>query len=208
VVAVAVAAAAAVVGWSAYSHTAGAPSAPAGATQAAHGSTGPAGTSAGRGPAPAGYRWLRIPAASTGTVAGFQIAAPASWQMTQHGLATYLKAPAGDSAIEINLARFTSPQPRQEASVEQGRAERQGLYPGYRLIAIRPGTYLHFPSATWRFSWRQGVMRRIGVLELFASINTRAGTQPYVLSVSAPAIAFPGAAAAFRQVLRTFQPLP
>jgi hypothetical protein len=76
VVAVAVAAAAAVVGWSAYSHTVGALSAPAGTTQAAHGSTGPAGNSAGRGPAPAGYRWFRIPAAGTGTVAGFQIAAP------------------------------------------------------------------------------------------------------------------------------------
>ena len=208
VVAVAVAAAAAVVGWSAYSHTAGTSAAPASTTQAAHGSTAPTGSGSGHGPAPAGYGWFQVPAASTGTVAGFELAAPASWRMTRHGLATYLKGPAGDSVIEINLARFSSPQPRQEARIEQGRAERQDLYPGYHLVAIRPGAFLHFPAATWRFSWRQGGARRIGVLELFASINTSAGTQPYVLSVSAPAIAFPGAAATFRQVLRTFRPLP
>jgi len=96
----------------------------------------------------------------------------------------------------------------EEATVLQGQALRQELYPGYRLNAIRPGTFLHAPAATWRFSWRPGGVSRIGVLELLVSITTRAGTQPYVLSVSAPAIGFPGAAAVFRRVLRTFQPLP
>jgi hypothetical protein len=207
VVAVAVAAAAAVVGWSVYSHTAGAPAAPAGTTQAAHGSTGTAGSTAGRPPAPAGYRWFQVTAASTGTVAGFEIAAPASWHMTSHGLASYLMPPAGDSSIEISLARFTRPDPEQEASARQSQAVGHGRYPGYQLIAIRPGTFLDAPAATWRFSWRQDRGRRVGVLELLTSITTRAGTQPYVLSVSAPAVAFPRAAATFRQALRTFRPL-
>jgi hypothetical protein len=112
----------------------------------------------------------------------------------------------GDSYIEVSLARFTRPQPGQEASARQARAA--GQDPGYQLIAIRPGTFLHSPSATWRFSWRQGHLRRVAVLELLVSLTTRAGTQPYALSVSAPAGAFPRAAATFRQALRTFQPLP
>ncbi len=207
VAAVAVAAAAAVVGWSVYSHSAGAPAAPPGTTQAAHGSTGTAGSTAGRPPAPPGYRWFQVTAASTGTVAGFEIAAPASWHMTSHGLATYLMPPAGDSSIEISLARFTRPGPEQEASARQSRAVRHGRYPGYQLIAIRPGTFLDAPAATWRFSWRQDRGRRVGVLELLTSVTTRGGTQPYVLSVSAPAVAFPRAAATFRQALRTFRPL-
>jgi tRNA A-37 threonylcarbamoyl transferase component Bud32 len=205
VVAVAVAAAAAVVGWSVYSHAGGAPAATAGTTQAAHGSTGTAGSTAGRPPAPAGYRWFEVTAA--GTVAGFEIAAPASWHMTSHGLATYLMPPGGDSYIEVSRARFTRSDPEQEASARQSQAVGHGRYPGYQLIAIRPGTFLDAPAATWRFSWRQDRGRRVGVLELLTNITTRGGTQPYVLSVSAPAVAFPRAAATFRQALRTFRPV-
>ena len=207
VVAVAVAAAAAVVGWSVYPHAAGAPAGPAGTTQAAHGSTGAAGSITSRPPAPAGYRWFQVTAASTGTVAGFEIAAPASWHMTSHGLATYLMPAAGDSYIEISLARFTRSGPEQEARARQGQAVGHGRYPGYQLIAIRPETFLNAPAATWRFSWRQDRGRRVGVLELLTTISTGAGTQPYVLSVSAPAVAFPRAAATFRQALRTFRPV-
>jgi hypothetical protein len=48
----------------------------------------------------------------------------------------------------------------------------------------------------------------VDVLELLVTGNTQAGTQPYVLTVSAPSAGFPAAEAIFRRALQTFQPLP
>jgi eukaryotic-like serine/threonine-protein kinase len=228
--------AAGLIGWAAYSRLAGAPgepgsaaaaqgnAAPAGGNggSAAHGTAGAstAGSSANdpgsgnarggatnRGNAPrAGYQWFQVSAASSGTTAGFEIAGPATWQMTRQGTVSYLRAPSGNAAIEINLAPFTYLRPLREVGLLQAQAIQQDLYPGYQRIAVRPGILLGAPDAAWRFSWQDGATR-IGVLELLVTVDTAAGTQSYELAVSAPSAEFAPVQAIFRRALPTFQPL-
>ena len=186
----------------------------------ASGRTGPGSTgsgSTGSGPAtggaptatpPAGYQWYQVTAASAGTAAGFEIAIPATWQASAPGLDNYLRPPAGSAFIEVSLAPFTYARPLREATFRQAQAIREDLYPGYRFVALTSGTLLGAPDAVWRFSWRGTGAARVEVLELLVSIDTTAGTQPYALTVSAPAVTFPAALAIFRQVVATFKPLP
>jgi len=211
--------AAAVAGWFAYPRPAsvdaasGSPPAAAGSGTVVGGANatgrsaaqGTAGT--GGAMAPAGYRWVQVSAASSGTTAGFQVAVPASWTVSRQGLVTYLRPAAGNAYIEISLASFGYLRPLRETAFLQAQAIQQGTYPGYRLAAIKPGTLLGTPDAVWRFSWQGGGAARTGVLEVLASIDTAAGTQPYTLAVSAPSDAFPAAEAAFRDVMQTFRPL-
>jgi eukaryotic-like serine/threonine-protein kinase len=228
--------AAGLIGWAAYSHSAATSGDPGPVTAAqgnatpAGGNGGPAthrtadtgtasssaqdpgggnargGATNGGGAPPAGYRWFQVTAASSGTTAGFEIAAPATWQMTRQGAVSYLRPPSGDASIEINLAPFSYLRPLREAVLLQAQAIQQGLYPGYQRIAIRPGILLGAPDAAWRFSWQDGATRT-GVLELLVTVDTAAGTQSYELAVSAPSAGFTGAQAIFRRALPTFQPL-
>jgi hypothetical protein len=157
--------------------------------------------------APVGYQWFQVTPASSGTAAGFKVAAPATWQLTTQGLISYLRPPSGGAYIEISLAPFTYPGPLREAAFLQARALQQDLHPGYRLIAIRPGTFLGQPDAAWRFSWLQGGTTRVGVLQWLVNVATPAGTQGYEVAVSAPSPAFGWALMVFRRAMLTFQPL-
>jgi eukaryotic-like serine/threonine-protein kinase len=156
---------------------------------------------------PAGYQWIRVTAADTGTVAGFAIAAPATWQLAQQGPDSYLRPPSAVGHIEISVAAFTYPRPLREAAYLQSQALRADQYPGYRLIGVQPVTLLTGPAATWRFTWQDGRVD-VAVLRLLASVDTSAGTQSYELTVAAPSAAFGRTAAIFRRMLPTFQPLP
>jgi serine/threonine protein kinase len=154
-----------------------------------------------------GYQWFQVTPASSGTAAGFKVAVPASWQLTTQGLVSYLRPPSGRAYIEISLEPFTYPGPLREAAHLQAQALRQDLYPGYRLVAIRPGTLLGQPGAAWRFSWLQGGTKRVDVLQWLVSVPTSAGTQAYELAVSGPSPAFSWALTVFRRAMLTFQPL-
>jgi tRNA A-37 threonylcarbamoyl transferase component Bud32 len=228
--------AAGLLGWAAYPHLAGAPGSPGPVTAAQGGATpaggngGPAthatagvrtagssasdpgrgngsgGATNGGGAPRAGYQWFQVTAASSGSTAGFEIAAPATWQMARQGTVSYLRPPSGNASIEINLAPFTYLRPLRETSLLQAQAIQQDLYPGYQRIAIRPGILLGAPDAAWRFSWQDGETRT-GVLELLVTVDTTAGTQSYELAVSAPSAEFAWAQAIFRQALPTFRPL-
>jgi hypothetical protein len=154
-----------------------------------------------------GYQWFQVTPASSGTAAGFKVAVPASWQLTTQGLVSYLRPPSGRAYIEISLQPFTYPGPLREAAYLQVQALRQDLYPGYRLVAIRPGTLLGQPDAAWRFSWLQGGAKRVDVLQWLVSVPTPAGTQAYELAVSGPSPAFSWALTVFRRAMLTFQPL-
>jgi hypothetical protein len=157
--------------------------------------------------APVGYQWFQVTPASSGTAAGFKVAAPATWQLATQGLISYLRPPSGGAYIEISLAPFTYPGPLRQAAFLQAQALQQDLYPGYRLIAIRPGTFLGQPDAAWRFSWLQGGTTRVGVLQWLVNVATPAGTQGYEVAVSAPSPAFGWALMVFRRAMLTFQPL-
>jgi hypothetical protein len=168
--------------------------------------TSPAGGGSGTA-ASAGYQWFQVTPASSGTAAGFKLAAPATWQLTTQGPISYLRPPSGRAFIEISLASFSYPGPLREAAFLQAQALRQDLYPGYRLVAIRPGAFLGQPDAAWRFSWLQGGTTRVGVLQWLVSVPTSAGTQSYELTVSAPSATFSWALTVFRRAMLTFQPL-
>jgi Protein kinase domain len=155
----------------------------------------------------AGFQWFQVTPASSGTAAGFKLAAPANWQLTTQGLVSYLRPPSGRAYIEISLEPFTYPGPLREAAYLQAQALRQDLYPGYRLVAIRSGTLLGQPDAAWRFGWLQGGTKRVDVLQWLVSDEATAGTQDYELSVSAPSPAFGWALTVFRRAMLTFQPL-
>jgi hypothetical protein len=139
-------------------------------------------------------------------VAGFEIAAPATWQMTTQGLITDLRSPSGNASIEINLTPFNYLRPLREAGFLQTQAIQQDPYPGYLRVAVRPGILLGAPDVAWRFSWQDGATRT-GVLELLVTVDTAAGTQSYELAVSAPSAEFAWAQAIFRRALPTFHPL-
>jgi eukaryotic-like serine/threonine-protein kinase len=156
---------------------------------------------------PAGYQWFRVTAAETGTVAGFAIAAPATWQLTRQGPDSYLRPPSAAGHIEISVAAFTYLRPLQEVAYLQSQALREDQYPGYRLIGLRAVTLLTGSAATWRFTWQDGRVD-VAVMRLLASVDTSAGTQSYELTVAAPLAGFGRMAAIFRQMLPTFQPLP
>jgi hypothetical protein len=197
------AAMAGLVAWSALQRPGSAAPAPAANSRAA-----PADAASSGAALPAGYRRHEVTATSSGAVAGFAIAVPASWLVTRQGLATYLRPPAGSALIEISLATFTYLRPPREAAFLQAQALEQDQYPGYRLVAMRARTFLGSPGATWRFSWDRGGTGRMDVLKVLLTVTTRAGPQPYVLTVSAPRAGFAAAAGIFRRALRTFQPLP
>ena len=181
---------------------------PGGSQPGSSGQTGGSGSqTGGASPPPVGYRWLSVPAASTGTPAGFEIAVPASWSVTRQGLAWYLDPPAASTYIEVNLTSFSYPKPVRQAQYLQATAIRQDEYPGYLLVAIAPVSYRNTAAASWRFDWRQHSLGRVADQELLDSLNVTAGRQDYALSVSAPAPGFPVARAVFEQVLRTFRRL-
>ena len=73
---------------------------------------------------------------------------------------------------------------------------------------MRARTFLGVPDGIWRFSWDRGGVGRIDVLKLLTTVTTPAGTQTYVLTLSAPPAGFPAATEIFRRALQTFQPLP
>jgi hypothetical protein len=181
-----------------------------GTASSASGDPGGAGSSpanGGSGSGTARYQWFQVTPASSGTAAGFKAAAPASWQLTTQGMVSYMRPPSGRAFIEVSLAPFSYPGPVREAAFLQAQSLRQDQYPGYRLVAIRSGTFLGQPDAAWRFSWLQGGTTRIAVLQWLVSVPTSAGTQSYELAVSAPSPAFSWALTVFRRVMLTFQPL-
>lgn len=175
------------------------------------GSGGGTGSGGGAGggsiPPPIGYRWLSVPAASSGTAAGFKIAVPESWQVTRQGLAWYATPTAGSPYIEVSLVPFSYAKPVNQARSLQATAISQHEYPGYQRVAISPATYRGVPAATWRFNWRQHGAGHVAVLELLFSLATPAGGQDYDLTVSASALGFPAARAVFEESLRTFRRL-
>jgi hypothetical protein len=170
----------------------------------AAGASGAAGGSGAAG-APAGYRWYQVSAAASGTVAGFEIAVPDTWQASQPGLDNILRSPDSGAFIEVSLAPFRYTRPLREAEFRQAQAIRRD--PGYHLTGTATGTFLGAADAVWEFS-SQDAGTRVSVEELLVTVDTTAGAQPYAIAVSAPSASFGPALAVFRQALATFQPVP
>jgi hypothetical protein len=166
-------------------------------------STAAGGTSA----APAGYSWYAQSAASTGTAAGFRLAVPQGWGETRNGLTTYLRAPAGAGFMEADLTQQSIANTMAEARWVERQARRQGKFPGYRRIALRPVQVLGTSGAVWSFSWQEAGVGRVVAQDYFFDLNTSGGSQSYALYGSAPLGSWPTGKQILSEALSTFQPV-
>src|SRR5579875_8734 len=160
------------------------------------------------GPLPQGFHWHTVPATAAGTDAGFTIAVPDGWTVTQRGAATYLTAAGGSEYLEVDLTPHTYPVMLAEARWLAQQTRRQGKFPGYRVIGIKPARVRGADAAAWQFTWREPGVGRVRVLDLMCIAHTSAGPQSYALYLSAPEPAWQRSLAAFDTELRTFRPVP
>ncbi len=177
----------------------------------------PGTTSPGRGSArprraaattlPAGYRWYSQPAASAGAAAGFRLAVPRGWNASASGLTTYLHNPAGAGFLEVDLTRQNLALPVPEAYRLEAETIRQGKFPGYQRVAIRPARVLGSAGAVWSFTWQERDAGRVFAEDYLFDLSSRSGVQSYAIYASGPAGSWRQTARMLAEATRTFQPL-
>src|ERR1022692_4184643 len=86
----------------------------------------------GRSSLPAGYQRYTVPAAETGTAAGFTMAVPSGWHVSTHGLVTDVADPVGHRSIQVDLTPFEAASAFGEASLLEEQAVTDGSFPRYR----------------------------------------------------------------------------
>jgi len=164
------------------------------------------GPSGARTPAPPpGYQWYTRTAASAGSAAGFRMAVPQGWAASADGLVSYLRAPSGGAFMEVDLTRQAFPNPVTQAHWLQARTRRQGKFPGYRLISIKPATVLGTNAAIWTFSWNEPGVGRVTAQDTLFDLSTAGATQSYAIYGSAPTAAWPQAAQQVDEGVTTFR---
>ncbi|HET9896961.1 MAG TPA: protein kinase [Streptosporangiaceae bacterium] len=159
-------------------------------------------------PPPPGYVWDRVPAKKAGTIAGFRLAGPSGWLMTP-ALKTIIKPQSGPGRLTVNMSGWAVTGPVKQAKRLQANAIAAGTYPRYHRVALT-GTKFHgWPAARWTFTWlAPKATHRTDVTELFFTVQTYAGPQQYVLSISAPAPKSSWADSIFTVAKQTFRALP
>jgi len=158
------------------------------------------------GTLPAGYAWRSVSAVTAGTTAGFRLAAPAAWLMAA-GLQTYLQPPLGAGRLEVNMAAFAAAGPLKEAKYLQAKAIARHRYRRYHLVSLLAQRFHGWPAAWWTFSWKPLDRPRRDVAAIIFIAQTTAGAQPYILSISAPAVHEAYASHVMRIAMRTFSPV-
>jgi hypothetical protein len=171
------------------------------------GSTGSSGGTA-ASPLPPGYAWYSRPAASVGTAAGFRLAVPQGWAASTNGLTAYLRAPTGAAYLEIDLTPHTLPTAMAQARWLEARTLRQGKFPGYRRLAIRPVRVAGSTGAAWSFTWQEADMGRVFAEDYLFDLTTSSASQSYAVYASGPATSWRQTARILGEAIRTFQSLP
>jgi hypothetical protein len=171
------------------------------------GSTGSSGGTA-ASPLPPGYAWYSRPAASVGTAAGFRLAVPQGWAASTNGLTAYLRAPTGAAYLEIDLTPHTLPTAMAQARWLEARTLRQGKFPGYRRVAIRPVRVAGSTGAAWSFTWQEADMGRVFAEDYLFDLTTSSASQSYAVYASGPATSWRQTARILGEAIRTFQSLP
>jgi hypothetical protein len=169
------------------------------------GATGPG--SAATATLPPGYVWYSVSPASAGTTAGFWLAVPQGWNASTTGLTTYLRDPAGARFMQVDLTRHTLPGAVAEARWLEVHTIRQGKFPGYRRISIRPVRVSGSTGAVWSFSWQEAGVGRVFAQDYLFDLNTGDGSQSYAVYASAPAASWRQTMQMLAEAIRTFQPL-
>jgi len=166
----------------------------------------PGGTAA--SPLPPGYAWYSRPAASVGTAAGFRLAVPRGWAASTNGLTAYLRASTGAAYLEIDLTPHTLPTAMAQARWLEARTLRQGKFPGYRRVAIRPVQVAGSTGAAWSFTWQEADMGRVFAEDYLFDLATSSASQSYAVYASGPATSWWQTARILGEAIRTFQSLP
>jgi hypothetical protein len=186
----------------------GSPSTSPGSTPSASPSSTPAPSPSSTQPTlPPGFGWFAVTAADAGTNAGFEIGAPAAWQLNP-GEKSVIKPVTGPTKLSVNMVPW-SVGPVREARRLQAVAKAAGQYPGYALLSIASTRFDGWAAARWTFRWQPaGAASPTDVTELLFRAQTSNGPQEYILSVSAPAPRITWAAKVLRVAMRSFGPLP
>jgi eukaryotic-like serine/threonine-protein kinase len=149
------------------------------------------------GALPAGYYRLV-------NATGFSIGVPDGWPVSRKGHYVYVTDPA-DSNVFLLIDQSGHPKSSPLADWEQQQANREGSYPGYRLISLRSVNYPQAEKAAdWEFTYvRDGVL--VHVLNRNVLAN---GSHAYALYWSAPESAWSADYHYFQTFAATFKPAP
>jgi hypothetical protein len=156
---------------------------------------------------PPGFGWYSLSAASAGTTAGFRLAVPRGWAASTKGLTTYLRDPAGVRFMEVDLTRHTLRGAIAEARWLEVQTNRQGKFPGYRRVSIRPVRVSGSTGAVWSFTWQEAGAGRVFAQDYLFDLNTGRGSQSYAVYASAPTASWRETTQMLAEAIRTFQPL-
>ncbi len=158
------------------------------------------------GPLPAGYAvYSRL--AGPREVAGFSVAAPASWKVTTSGFQTYLRDP---SAANVSLLVDLTPHTYMNNMLKEAayiRAQAAPHFPGYKQLELSLVTIRGSPGAYWNFTWNDAGVRQEAA-DLLWVARTSAGRQSYALYMTAPVSMWNQMQPVFEVAMRTFSPLP
>jgi eukaryotic-like serine/threonine-protein kinase len=165
---------------------------------------GPAST----GTPPAGYHFVKEPAATLGSTAGFMVAVPDTWKVITRGTGVVAEAPSGSTFLQIDLTPHTYANMLVEARYLAGLTQQQGKFPGYAGLGIRAVDIRGGRGAAWGFTWQSPSAGQVRVLDLMYIASTPAGRQSFAVYMSSPATAWNGNVAAFDEAMRTFRPIP
>ena len=160
------------------------------------------------GALPAGWAMVRQQATGTET-AGFTIAKPSTWTQSTSGYQTYLRDPAANANILIDLTPHTYPNDMvAEAQFIKHQSLAQNRFPGYsQAIGGLAATQIRGrPGAWWKFTWDDNGVTQEAIDLLFV-LHTRAGAQSYALYMTAPASMWSQMRPVFDEEVETFAPL-
>ena len=156
---------------------------------------------------PAGYTWFSVSAESVGTIAGFELGAPATWQM-KPAVNTVIKPISGAAKLGVNLASWNI-SPVKKARRLQAAALATGRYPGYERLGIIATKFDGWPAARWTFQWQPPkAAKPTDVTALLFRAQTVDGPQEYILLMSAPQNRVKWARGVLHVAMNSFQPLP
>ncbi len=147
------------------------------------------------------------PRASSGNLHGRRVQdrRAGGWAMTP-ALNTIIRPASGPGRLSLNLMTWTVPDPVKEARRLQAAAIASGNYPHYQKVSIAGTSFHGMPAARWIFSWKSATaIHRARVVEL---LFTWAGSQQYIMSISAPAPRAAWAISIFHVAMQTFRVLP
>jgi len=154
------------------------------------------------------YHSYSVPRRTAGAAAGFTTSVPADWHRAQRGPTTVFTSPAGRTTLQVTPTSLGATGALGAAQLLETQAVRQGTFPGYRRMALRPFRFSAGTGVLWQYTWQPPGGGRAEVLEALFQLATRSGRQGYLVQETAPAATWLLSRPVFNEALRTFRPHP